>query len=181
MNIPKRERKVPGCAGESRMSWAERDFLLKNTPARGAVLEIGTWHGVTAAWLADQRPEAAILSVDIFDACEGTPAGKQEHWFTNRRPNMYLWVGTSQELMSVLSPAAQFDLILVDADHRYRPTLREIDAALTLCAPDGCILAHDYGALDAVTRAVDAVLESGRLRRTGLVERLIAMAPGRNP
>ena len=66
----------------------EPAFLCAAVKPGMKVLEIGTWHGRTAAYMADACPEALILSLDVMT---WPPLAASEiNWFKNRRPNMRL-------------------------------------------------------------------------------------------
>lgn len=139
-------------AGRSKMLPGQFEFLAAAVRPGSRVLEVGTLHGATAARLADAHPDAEILSLDIFRQLG--PDG----WVANRRPNMTLFVGTLQEFDALAGPAL-FDVILVDADHRYEGCRADLFTARRLLAIDGRLFAHDYGEepdwkWPGVTRAV---------------------------
>lgn len=124
-------------------------FLSAALFHRCRMLEIGTYDGVTAAMLAAQFPGAEITSIDLL---------RCENWMLNRRKNQRLWIGTAQQFAASAKPA-QFDVILVDADHRYEGCRDDLFTARRLLTEHGRLFAHDYS--DApdwkwpgVTRAV---------------------------
>lgn len=122
----------------------EREALVDHIPMHGHFLEIGTWTGTTAAWLADRRPDITITCVDTYagPSC-GNQATTNETiltWFKNRRPKMYLWVGPVAAL-----PGAEYSAILIDGDHSAEAVYKDfIDAAARRSSAGGFILAHDY-------------------------------------
>jgi predicted O-methyltransferase YrrM len=122
-------------------------------PAGGRLLEFGTWTGAAAAWIADQRPDVEIVSVDNFAFCPQNLA----LWQSNQRPNMTLFVGTTA-YYCVLSRPGAFDAVLVDADHKEPGVAADLRRAAVVVTPGGSIFAHDYGCPDwpGVKRAVDA-------------------------
>jgi len=138
-------------SGESKVSAAQFDALSRATPANGRFLEVGTWHGATAAKIADLCPDALIVSVDDFSQC--TP----ENYQLNRRPNMRLVVGAFCGVVDHPDLAEPFDVIFVDAIHRYPHCLNDLRAASKLLKPGGVIFAHDCDArlYPGVVRSVD--------------------------
>lgn len=139
----------PGLAGFSRMSRAQVAWLVAHVPPTGRFLEIGSASGVTAALVADARQGATVVCVDAFYGFSDAELVAEEgerivNWRRNQRPNMNLWCGTVQALKHALSPAAQFDAILVDADHSYDCTLGCLRESVGLLRPAGVILAHDW-------------------------------------
>jgi len=122
----------------------ERQALVDLIPKNGTFLEIGTWTGTTAAWLADRRPDINIVCVDTFGgpSC-GNQATTNETiltWFKNRRPNMYLWVGELRTFPSGLI----YDVILIDGDHSAEAVYADFRESYCRLAINGFILAHDY-------------------------------------
>ena len=162
-------------AGVSKLRPGQFEFLSAAVTPAARVLEVGTLHGVTAAKLAGKHPNARVLSVDIFVGVN------PECWLANHRSNQTLFVGMVQDL-AALQPAVRFDVIFVDADHRYEPCKRDLKTALTLLAPGGRLFAHDYGqAADwkwpGVTRAVDELCAEHGLRVIGRETSLVEIGP----
>jgi len=146
---------LPGIAGRTLISPREREALLRVVPENGTVLEIGTYHGGTAAYLAERRPGAAIFCVDpwMFPGADRV-AG---NWVRNRQafPNMRIFTGTSKEF--AVTNATRFDLILVDSAHYYQECFDDIEVALRRSPK--VIAVHDYGiCFPEVTRAADDAL-----------------------
>jgi predicted O-methyltransferase YrrM len=116
----------------------ELETLLNLVPQRGVVLEIGTFHGVTAAQLAAKNPDVWFFSVDPL---HWKRAGLK--WYENRQPNMRLLTGTSDDLM-VLKVGRIFDLIIVDGDHSYGTCYNDLKISSKLIKPGCVIVVHDY-------------------------------------
>lgn len=131
---------VAGYQGESKMAPAERQGILSRLPRGGALLEIGTYDGVSAAVMASRRPDATVVSVDAFIGDSGTHIA---NWYANRRQNQALLACTSDVGMGLLS-GARFDVVLVDGDHSEHGCRCDLLAAGARVKPDGWIVAHDY-------------------------------------
>ena len=125
-------------SSKSLMLPEELGVLLSLIPQKGNVLEIGTFHGLTAAHLAAKNPDVLFFSVDPL---HWKRAGLK--WYENRQPNMRLLTGTSTDLM-VLKTGRVFDLIVVDGDHSYKACYNDLKVSSKLIKP-GCVIAvHDY-------------------------------------
>lgn len=133
----------PGLMGVSLITRAELAFLLNYLPPAGRFLEIGTACGVTAALVAKARPDITVLCVDNF-SMPWPDTDCMMDWRDNKQTNMRLWFGTTRELIDCLAPAGRFDMILVDADHNFEPTLASLHEASSLLVPGGTITAHDW-------------------------------------
>jgi predicted O-methyltransferase YrrM len=116
----------------------ELDMLFSLIPQKGSVLEIGTFHGMTAAQLAIKNPNVWFFSVDPL---HWKRAGLK--WYENRQPNMRLITGTSSDLM-VLKVGRVFDLIIVDGDHSYSACYNDLKISSKLIKAGCPIVVHDY-------------------------------------
>ena len=101
------------------------------------ILEIGSYLGHTARMLAENTDEATrITTLDEFAehgaAYRGTPLEKK----IDRR------IGKIS--LECFKADEKFDLIFVDADHRFSSVLNDTEVAMNLLAPGGVILWHDY-------------------------------------
>ncbi len=103
------------------------------------LLEIGSFRGYTALFLAQNTGDAArIVTVDHYpehgEAYRDSPwAGKIE-----RR------VGATVAPTFAGDTPGSYDLIFVDADHEYPSVRNDTDIALPLVSPDGYVVWHDY-------------------------------------
>jgi len=174
---------LPPYEGRCMMWDDEREAVLSRMGERCRLMEIGTKDGITAAWLAERRPKAVIVSVDPFVA--GPPlagvaqcAGSIEKWRKNSHRNQMLFMGTAQHYATEFPPE-RFDIVVVDGDHGFDACTLDISTALALLADGGVIAAHDYGRgpgkpeLQGVTDAVDACIEAGSVVKLDLVRSLV--------
>lgn len=151
-------RTVDNLSGKSLINDKEFALLVSVLPDDGLLLEIGTFHGVTAAQVADARPKARLVCVDSFaldkpgiDGVIGNPT----KWHLNARQNMSLFIGTAREF--TLRNDILFDVVFVDANHAYEACLDDLRTCSPLVKPGGVLLAHDYGRVkgDRVEKAVN--------------------------
>lgn len=134
------------------------------------VLEIGTAQGHATLNIALNAPRARIVTVDLPPE-EG--ADLQAHlppWMKNA-----VGKAVGRQFRDTLHAArieqrlcdsyrldwstlpGPFDLILVDGCHHYPYVQRDTAQALDNLASGGCILWHDYGMIEDVSRAVDEI------------------------
>lgn len=151
------------------MTVRETDAVIRLLPHNARVLEIGTASGATAALISDARQDVTLLCVDTFagDNAFSTDTNalitnaEQEgsrflNWLLNKRPKMNLWVGTADELFRRANTLT-FDVIIVDASHKFNDVYDDLVVAMRMINSDGLILAHDYEeqAWPEVRQAVD--------------------------
>lgn len=112
------------------------------------VLEIGTLHGVGACYLGAAVAPAGgtVITVDVPDSKEKQPCAEQlvqELRLTNvtiLRPEN----GAGQYLREQLFHGEKkFDLVYLDADHRFLPTIYFFALCAALVKPGGFILVDD--------------------------------------
>jgi cephalosporin hydroxylase len=149
---PDRPVTYPGLHGLSWLSRSELAWMIDQLPADGLFLEIGTASGVSAAVIAQARPELTILCVDTFvdkdhpNVAENDPE-RLSNWHKNRQPNMILWYGNVLQFQR-LQPRWEPNVILVDGDHSRESVLADLEAANVLLTPGGLVFVHDYGEPD---------------------------------
>ena len=115
--------------------------MMATLPDDARFLEIGTYHGLTAALLAEARPDVTVVSVDLLEKCDNA------RWQSNRLENMRLFVGTAQQFQEIAAAAELFDGVLIDGDHPYAPCYRDLRTCHALVKANGVRVCHDYGAV----------------------------------
>jgi hypothetical protein len=155
---PERPVAYPGLYGQSWLSKSELDWMIGLLPQAGLLIECGTASGVTAARVADARPNLTVVCVDNFvdhDApfVQGHDRCRVDTWRRNARPNMRLWMGDLASLAAFRDHGVDYRYqpggglmaaaILVDADHTSPGVDRDLILAQRLVAPGGTVFVHD--------------------------------------
>lgn len=113
--------------------------ILEHAPSVGTFVEIGTWGGSTAAYLASRRPGLTVLSVDPFYSDKHALL-----WLLNRHPNMRLFMGRSEDLFTVAGEQWA-DMVFVDGHHTMEAVLFDLRGSARIIRPNTSILVHDFG------------------------------------
>jgi hypothetical protein len=153
---------VPGCVGQALTSPEERELLLSLTPKEGVFIEIGTFHGATAGWLAERRPRVTFFCIDTFGSGEDKRFwGNSGLWIKNRRPNMHLFVGTATQFASYVR-GARASVVFVDGQHApMKPVLDDLYAAWSLSLEGSeTLVCHDFKRRARVQQAVARFCET---------------------
>ena len=146
------------------------------------IIEVGSWKGASAIYMAKLAPEAEILCVDTWLGgleCYLSLNGHNPRWLYDQLkhdhgyPRMFYTfmnnvlreIGpdricplalTSDIAARVIAgkifPA---DLIYIDASHDYEDVLRDLESYWPLVRDGGVMIGDDYGDWPGVTRAVD--------------------------
>lgn len=138
-SIPVAVDRVPD--GPWRTQLDDLVWLIKIARATSAasVLELGSYRGVTAAYLARNLPDGGrIVAVDIDPDHGAAYRGTALEGRIERR------TGAIGPALFRGDPPESYDLIFVDASHAYDDVRRDTEIALGLIARGGHIVWHDY-------------------------------------
>lgn len=120
--------------------WCQLLIRLSESIQAKNILELGTSLGISTlylssnidckVWTMEGNPAVARIANQLFSA--------------NHRTNIELISGNiDQELGPLLGRIPELDLIFLDANHRYEPTLRYAKQVLQKLRPGGLIIADD--------------------------------------
>ena len=129
--MPTTERQIAAMARHALASRKEAERLYRLAQWTGAqnLLELGTSLGLTTAYLARARPQAVVHTLE---GCPNTLDYARQHFERLGCSNIKTHSGDiAERLPEVLVGLPRIDFLLMDANHRYRPTL----AYFTLCLP----------------------------------------------
>jgi predicted O-methyltransferase YrrM len=146
-----------------------RDWLADKARYAIRIVEVGCFAGRTTRRMAEET-RGYIWAVDHWQGVPGDPVqsaiyrnlpGTRARFYQKLRPWLkdgrvaVLEMGSpaaARYLMNTVGPV--FDLIFIDADHRYRPVRRDIRAWRPLLREGGILSGHDIG-WPGVRKAVD--------------------------
>ena len=169
----KKGYKIEGFTGDCVLP--EKEFMLTLLPTSGTMIEIGTWHGVTAAWFAKSLPNLRIISVD--------PLVRKEHlkrWTENAHHNQTLIQKKSMDTVEELS-GQEYEAILIDGDHSEEAVYEELINYAPLVTRTGRIFLHDYGDdfTPGVALAVNRFVEDANWKIYKQDQSLVVLIRGR--
>ena len=134
--------KIEGFVGTSFMRQEQREAILAEIPEEGSFLELGTGHGVTVAWWAQQRPGVLFTSIDTFQPGKGTGPGDIAHWLENHQPNQRLFVGDACDWDAVTEQ--RYDIVFIDGNHSRAACAVDLHFLQDHVYEHGKLLVHDY-------------------------------------
>lgn len=104
------------------------------------ILELGTSLGITTSYLASANESASIITMEGADAIANIA---QQNFINLNKNNIEIIRGDFDEtLPSLLKKINALDLIYVDGNHRYKPTLNYLNLLLPHCH-DNTIMIFD--------------------------------------
>ncbi len=125
------------------MNVKERESILECLPVEGQMLEIGTYHGASAAYWATYRPDLHIVSIDPFEDGHMAEAGDPEIWRVNARENQALYEGASPDFVRIYG-GDKFNVIFIDGSHNFKWCSIDLFISDVLLEEGGMIMVHDY-------------------------------------
>ena len=161
---------IPGWCFPEQLAWLR---VQARTHAR--ILELGAWKGRITAALAEETP-GKVWAVDRFysdDPDDEVTLGTEtpEQLFMAWRSNV-AHVARKVELLPMESHEARrrlghlcFDMVWLDADHRYEPVRQHIRDWRSLLVPGGLLCGHD-AERPFVRRAVDELVPGAQFHAT---------------
>ena len=140
---------------------------VKSLPPHSLVLEVGSWHGRSSRFIADNLSEGSkVVCVDSWNGSSGEPdahlsaaqrEGDHAHswWWCNA--NSHILAGRVIPMREHSANAAEtlghliakgemekFSLAFIDGDHSEEGIKTDVEAWLPLLKDDGLLCGHDY-------------------------------------
>lgn len=119
------------------------------------ILEIGTNIGISSAYMALAKPDAHLLTLEGSKAAAEAAAGFHDLCGLK---NIRIQEGEFSSLLENIRAAAQtFDLIFIDGNHRYAPTMQYFNTCMALLNTNGILLLDDIYWSPEMTRAWEEI------------------------
>lgn len=154
-------RLIRGWMDENELVW-----LAEQAEKHTRIVEIGSFCGRSCRALADNTT-GTVTAVDTW-GIEHPAYGEISGLYNTFQENMIGLTNIRVVKKMSLDAAAElaserFDMVFIDADHRYGSVKADIEAWLPLIVPGGLICGHDYDDHEDVRRAVNEVLPKAKL------------------
>lgn len=156
--------------------YCNRYDLIKSLPRGGVWAEIGVAFGNFTSFVLETAHPECVHAFDIFRlheyehlwgerTAERFENGTHFDYYVNRFRReieaKILRVHQGDGATKIVTlPPSSFDVIYIDADHRYEAVVKDLNAAAMAIKPDGTIVMNDYTLYDA----------SGNLEEYGVIQ-----------
>lgn len=140
--------------------------LIRKLPPNPVVLEIGTFRGLTAVLMAQQRPDIKIITIDPHI---GIPS---ENLYSNPyivEDNAKKYNVNSQISHFPLSSydynsQEKFDLVFIDGDHSFKWVAHDYHKFEPHVKEGGLIVFHDFGNHKGVTEFCSSIIHKKKFQ-----------------
>lgn len=116
-------------------------FRMVNYYGPLQILELGTSFGITTAYLASANPQANVITMEGAPAIAGAA---RTHFKELGLSNIRLVEGNFDDtLPGVLADMKMIDMVFIDGNHRYAPTIAYFEQLLPFMRGSGCMVFDD--------------------------------------
>ncbi len=157
------KRRIDKMARRSASSWKENKlwYRLARHFQPEKILELGTHLGTATYALATAAPQAEIISVEGSTELALKASEQLRKFGINR---VKIIQGDFDRVLPELTEKHTFDLVLVDGNHRYAPTLRYFEWLLNAVHNDSLIIWDDIHWSPEMEKAWDVISAHPRIR-----------------
>ena len=130
--------------------------LVKHYQSK-TMLELGTSLGITTAYLSAANPDSFITTIE---GNETIARKATENWQTLGYHNIHSITGNFDEVLpGYLQTASAIDLVYIDGNHRYKPTIDYFNLVLSNIHQDSIIVFDDIHWSAEMERAWEEIKE----------------------
>jgi len=156
---------VDGWFGADEGQWLAQQVMA--LPPNSKILEIGSWHGRSSRFIADNLSEdSQVWCCDTFNGSSGEPEMHgTAHWDRGDHAFQWWWCNLQEHIMGgrvvpvrmhsenaahtfthlvEKGQLPKFDLIFIDGDHSEEGIKKDVEAWLPLLKEGGLMCGHDY-------------------------------------
>jgi len=126
------------------------------------ILELGTFDGRTSVHLAENAPEAEVVTIELypgeipyFSGANRLGAVQTGRWIGHFDIENRVRQVIGDSGIIDLSSDGPFDFVFIDADHSYEAVIRDTSRVLPNLSPGGVVVWHDYSTTSGVTQALN--------------------------
>ena len=159
--------KIDGWMWESELQW-----LASMAEKSHAILELGSFFGRSTRALCDNT-KGTVVAVDLWEQTEGGLVANfpeaeskfieniKDHLITHK---LFIYKCTTDVAIDILrKDCRKFDLIFIDADHRYEQVKKDILGCRELLTDGGIISGHDT-TYEGVAKAVFEIFPENKVQ-----------------
>ncbi len=140
-------------------------YLVRKLPDNPVILEIGTFRGLSAVIMAQQRQDVKIITIDPHIGIDG-------NLYSNPyivEDNFNKYKVSSQITHLVLAsndyyPEDKFDLLFIDGDHSFKWVSHDYYKFEQAIKEGGLIVFHDFGTHKGVTEFCNTIIHKKKFQ-----------------
>lgn len=124
------ERKISDIAGNSlkRKKYAQLIYRIVHHFQPQTILEFGTSLGITTSYIGQGYPDGQVITIE---GCPNIAAIARQTFTETQTENIASYIGNFDEVLpSVLKKHPKLDVVFIDGNHSYAPTIRYFEQTL---------------------------------------------------
>jgi predicted O-methyltransferase YrrM len=142
--------------------WAQLLFRIVNYYQPQTVLELGTSLGISTAYMAMANPKARIITAEGSGAIADQA---KQNFQSLKLSNIQQVVGNFDDtLPGILAAGSPIDLVFIDGNHRYDPTVRYFKQLLPHLHANSMVIFDDIHWSADMEEAWEAIKENNAVR-----------------
>jgi len=142
--------------------WAQLLFRIVNYYQPQTILELGTSLGISTAYMAMANPQARIITAEGSAAIADQA---KKNFQSLQLSSIQQVTGNFDEtLPGILSSISQLDLVFIDGNHRYEPTVRYLNQILPYLHANSIVIFDDIHWSKEMEQAWDAIRENSAVQ-----------------
>ena len=160
-----RARSISGMARKSHQPKVSRMlFHICRKYSPNSILELGTNLGLSTLSMAAGAQQAEIITIE---GCPEISKLAQKHFSTLNLSHIELVTGNLDKVLpQVLSRLNTIDLLFIDANHRYEPTIKYFEQCLPCCHAQSMVVIDDIHHSSEMERAWDEITQHPQAKIT---------------
>jgi len=144
-----------------RLKYVHLFYRLMQQRSPQSILELGTSLGISTAYLASGARSATVVTLE---GCPETAAAAEAYWKKLNLPSIQLEIGPFKQTLAVaLNSLGQVDVLFLDGNHRYRPTLDYFEQALPQLHAQSMVIVDDIHWSREMRTAWDHLVQHDRV------------------
>lgn len=139
-------------------------FRLSKHLQPKTIIELGTSFGLSSAWLAAGSPKAKVYTIE---GCPAIAAIALENINKLNHGNINLIHGLfDEELPGLLHSLNEVDLVFIDGNHRWKPTVSYFEQCLFKSVNETCFVIDDIHWSDEMEKAWQEIKDNKKVTMT---------------
>jgi len=164
--LPKKKKKISEIARTSATATHFAKILFKTALnyQPKSILELGTSLGISTLYFSKAHEKATVFTVE---GCPNVAAWAQHNFKLSKAKNIRQFTGEfGKSLPETLKEIDQLDLVFIDGNHRYQPTMDYFELCLKKTTDNSILIFDDIYWSEEMTKAWEEIKNDPRVTQS---------------